>query len=139
VPTNWRRTAPSSAYYDLTLGAGAIATSKNFGNTQNILISGSVFNDLDKDKVKDSTEKGLSAWRVFIDKDNDGVFDSGESSVLTSSSGAWSFRGLAAGTYIVRVVAVSGWARTTPTGGSFTITLGAAATASGKNFGFAQT
>ena len=42
---------------------------------QNILITGSVFNDLDKDRIKDSTEAGLSGWRVFIDKDNDGIQD----------------------------------------------------------------
>jgi uncharacterized protein (DUF2141 family) len=138
LPSGWRRTAPSAGYYDLTLSSGATTSNRNFGNTQNILITGSVFNDLDKDKVKDSTEKGLGSWRVYIDKDNDGVFDAGENSVLTTSSGSWTFKSLAAGTYVVRVVTQSGWSRTTPTGGSITITLGAGATASGKNFGFAK-
>lgn len=138
LPANWRRTAPSSGYYDLTLGNGATASSKNFGNTQNVLITGSVFKDLDKDKTKDANEGGLSSWRVFIDKDNDGIFDAGEASVLTNSSGSYTFKALGAGTYVIRVVAQSGWTRTTPTGSSINVTLGAGATASGKNFGYVQ-
>jgi hypothetical protein len=138
LPAGWRRTAPSAGYYDFTLSSGATTSNRNFGSTQNVLITGSVFNDVDKDKIKDTTEKGLGSWRVYIDKDNDGIFDAGENSVLTTSSGNWTFKSLAAGTYVVRVVTQSGWTRTTPTGGSIAITLSAGATASGKNFGFAK-
>lgn len=135
LPSGWRRTAPSSGYFDLTLGNGASATGKNFGNTQKILISGSVFNDADGDRVKDSTEAKLSGWRVFIDADGDGIYDSGEKSVLTDTSGNFSFKSLAAGTYNVRVVQQSGWTRTTPTSGYFSITLSAGASSTGKLFG----
>ncbi len=138
APAGWRRTTPSSGYFDLSVASGATASGKNFGNTQNVLISGSVFNDLDKDGIKDSTEKGLSSWRVYIDTDKDGVFDSTEPNVLTDSSGNFTFRALPAGTYVLRVVPAAGWTRTTPSTGSFTFTLSAAGLVSGKNFGFAQ-
>jgi uncharacterized delta-60 repeat protein len=131
----WRRTAPSSGYFDITLGNGASSTNKNFGNTQKVLISGSVFNDLDGDRIKDSAEAKLSGWRVFIDADSDGVFDSSEKSVLTDASGNFAFKDLAAGTYKVRVVTQSTWTRTTPTSGYFSITLAAGASSTGKLFG----
>ena len=135
VNSGWRRTAPSAGYFDVTLASAQNLTAKNFGNTQKVLISGTVFNDANGDKIKNSTEKGLSGWRVFIDKDNDGIFDAGESSVLTDINGNWSFKTLSAGTYVVRIVQQSGWRRTTPTSGSFTITLAAGASSTGKLFG----
>jgi hypothetical protein len=134
LQTGWRRTAPSAGPYDVTLGSGA-STTRNFGNTQKILISGTVFNDLDGDKIKDAGERGLAGWRVFIDKDLDGIFDSGETSAVSDASGNWSFRSLSAGTYRVRVVQQSGWKRTTPTSGYHSVTLASGAISTGKLFG----
>jgi protocatechuate 3,4-dioxygenase beta subunit len=135
VPAGWRRSQPSSAAYTLTLGNGAAATGKNFGATQRVLISGTVFNDLNGDRVKNSGEAGLSGWRVYVDADNDGKFDSGEKNLLTDSRGNWAFRDLAAGAYRVRVVPQSGWGLTTPTAGVFSITVGSGQTSTGKLFG----
>ena len=135
LPSGWRRTTPSSGYFDLTLSNGGSSTGKNFGNTQKILISGTVFNDLDGDKIKDSGEVGLSGWKVFIDSDSDGVWDSSEKYVTTSSSGSWSFKNLAAGTYRVRVVQQTGWTRTTPTSGYHSVTLSSGGSSTGKLFG----
>ena len=60
LPSGWRRTSPSSSYYDVTLGSGASTSGKNFGSTQKVLISGSVFNDLDGDL--------MTFWRVLRDR-----------------------------------------------------------------------
>jgi hypothetical protein len=49
--------------------------------------------------------------------------------------GAWSFTGLAAGTYVIRVVPVSGLVATTPTGGVKTFTLTAGQSSVGNLFG----
>ena len=100
-----------------------------------MLISGSVFNDANGDKLRNSGEAGLSGWRVFVDKDKDGVLDAGENSVLSDSAGNWKFRTLAAGSYALRIVQQTGWTRTTPAGGAFAVTLGSGATTSGKLFG----
>lgn len=135
VNSGFRATNPSSRSFDVTVAAGQNVTNKRFGNTQNVLISGTVFNDADRDGVKDSGEAGLSGWRVFIDRDNDGRLDTGEASVLTDSSGNYKFTTLAAGTYRVRVVQQSGWTRTAPSGGSYSITLAAGRTSTGRNFG----
>jgi hypothetical protein len=135
LQTGWRRTKPSAAYYDVNVGSGGTASGKTFGNTQKILISGTVFNDLDNDRVKDAGENGLSGWRVFIDANGDGVWQSSEKSTLSNASGGWAFKDLVAGTYKVRVASQSGWTRTTPTAGYFSLTLGNGGSSTGKLFG----
>ncbi|MEA2707662.1 MAG: hypothetical protein QOF78_263 [Phycisphaerales bacterium] len=134
LQAGWRKTTAAS-WYDLTLPSGGSATGKNFGNTQKILISGNVFNDLNGDHLKSAGEGGLAGWRIFVDKDNDGVYDIGESNVLSDASGNWSFKQLLAGTYKLRIVQQTGWTRTTPTSGYHSVTLASGASATGKLFG----
>jgi hypothetical protein len=55
--------------------------------------------------------------------------------VLTDSSGNWSFKTLAAGTYKVRVAVQSTWKLTTPTAGYQSVTLASGASATGRLFG----
>lgn len=133
--TGWRRTTPNSGYFDLSLTSGATATSRNFGFTQKALISGNVFNDANNNRLRDNGEAGLSNWRVFIDANNDGLWQSTEANRLSDASGNWSFNALSAGTYVVRVVQQSGWSRTTPSSGSYSLTLSAAQLSTGKVFG----
>jgi hypothetical protein len=133
-PSGYRITNPTSGYFDVSLTSSQTVT-KSFGNTTNVLISGTVFNDLNSDKIKNTGERGLSSWRVFVDKDGDGVWDANENSVLTDSSGSFTFKALAAGAYKLRVVQQTGWSRTTPSAGYLTVTLAAGATGSGKLFG----
>src|SRR5262249_55092849 len=82
------------------------------GLTKLALLSGTLFNDLNGNARRDSGEPLLSSWKVFIDTNNDGKWESGEKYVLTTTGGAWSFN-LSAGTYRVRVAALSGWKFTT--------------------------
>src|SRR5439155_26539073 len=96
----FRITSPAKTFYDFTLGNGE-ETIKFFGNTTNILISGSVFNDKNGDGVKDTGENGLAGWHVFIDIDGDGVFDTDEPSVLTDSVGKYRFSSLGGGSWRV--------------------------------------
>ena len=131
----YRVTTPASGYADVTLASGQIVTGKHFGFTLKVLISGNVFRDTDGDRVKDAGEIGLSGWRVFIDTDKDGVWDSTEKSVLTDSSGNWSFKGESAKAFTVRVVQQSKFTRTTPTSGSFAFTLAGGQTKTGLLFG----
>jgi uncharacterized protein (DUF2141 family) len=131
----WRRTTPSVGYFDFTLANGAAVTSRHFGFTQKALISGSVFNDANGNRVEETGEVGLSAWRVYLDANNDGVWQSSETSRSTDASGNWSFNALSAGSYVVRVVQQTGWSRTTPTSGYHGVTVAAAQSATGKLFG----
>jgi uncharacterized delta-60 repeat protein len=135
VPTGYRVSAPSSGFYDVTLAAGQNVGSRNFGATARVLISGTVFEDKNNNRVRDANEGGLSGWRVYIDSNNNGRFDSSERSTFTTSTGAWSFFDLFAGTHRVRVVQQSGFALTAPTGGAHVVALSAGATATDRLFG----
>jgi hypothetical protein len=100
-------------------------------------ISGTIFNDLDADGVKDSNELGVgSDWIVYIDLDNDSIHDSNELFTTTDASGNWSLTGLGAGTYKVRQLLQTGWKQTTPTNNyGLNVTLIANQSVSGKLFG----
>jgi hypothetical protein len=135
VPKNWCVSSPLGAYYKLTIKDGGSATGRLFENTQKAFIGGSVFNDANGNGIKDSTETGLSAWRVYIDANNDGVFQSSEKSVLSDAKGNWQFTNLTPGTYAVRIVQQAGYTRTTPTTGSFSIGVGLGSYRSGNLFG----
>ncbi len=63
-----------------------------------------VWLDADNDGVQDAGESGISGVTVFLDTDNDGVQDVGEPTDVTDANGIYTFNGLIAGTYNVRVV-----------------------------------
>lgn len=79
-------------------------------------ISGTVFNDLNADGVKNTGESGQSGWTIYLDADGNGQLDTGETSTTTGTDGSYSFNGLAAGTYNVAEVQQSGWRQTSPVG-----------------------
>jgi hypothetical protein len=66
-------------------------------------ISGMVFNDVNADGVRQSSEAGLTKQRVYLDANFNGRFDRGEPSQLTGAGGTYAFAGLGAGIYRARV------------------------------------
>jgi hypothetical protein len=135
APSGWRQSAPSGGYHSVTIQVGVNLTGKNFGNTQRVGISGSVFNDANNNALVDAGEGGLGGWRVYIDANRNGVLDAGEVSVLSDSSGNWSFNNLAAGTYQIRIVQQAGWMRTMPANGYYTVTLTTGTASTNRRFG----
>ncbi len=140
LQAGYTQKGPAGGSYSVTLAAATpVATAKDFGNSTGATsgsISGTVFNDVNGNGVIDAGDAGLSFWTVYLDKNNNGKLDSGEPSVVTNSSGAYSFTGLAFGTYVVREVLQSGYTLTGPAGGSYSIALSSSvATATAKNFG----
>jgi uncharacterized delta-60 repeat protein len=117
-PSGWTY---STAPIDITLSAGQnvsnLAIGSKSGTSQppspTASITGFTFDDTDKDGQYDSTEKKTSGKTVFLDTNNNGQLDSGEKSTVTNTSGAFSFTGLAAGTYHVRRIFPSGWTYST--------------------------
>ncbi|HEY0009598.1 MAG TPA: discoidin domain-containing protein, partial [Tepidisphaeraceae bacterium] len=78
-------------------------------------LSGVVFGDVDADGVLDSSEAGLGNRVVYIDANSNNALDAGEAQTLTNATtGAFTFTGLAAGTYRVRHVFAAGTAISTP-------------------------
>ena len=63
----------------------------------------------------------------------------GDHFFLTDASGNWTFKDVVAGTYKVRVVQQTGWTRTTPTSGYYSVTLSSGGSSTGKLFGEKKT
>ncbi len=132
--TGFRITTPASTAYDFSIGAGE-TTIKFFGNTTRVLISGSVFEDINGNGVKDGGEAALAGWQVWVDLDGDGVFDANEPSALTDATGKYRLSSVSGGTYRIEVFIPSGWVATLPGSAARKITIGNGGTTSNKNFG----
>lgn len=137
TPAGHIRTVPSSGRQVVQLGAGKTVGGRNFGAVAAARITGRVFNDLDADGVRDSSESGARNIRVYVDANNNRRLDSTEASVLTGSSGTYSLTGQRPGTHIVRFVMPSGW-RLTSRYTYYTAILAAGQTRSGHDFGIAR-
>src|SRR5262249_4334757 len=73
-------TANRGARVRAPMGAPA-ATAVNFGNIQDLgTVTGTKFNDLDGDGVRDPGEPGLQGWTIYVDLNNNGTLDGGEPS-----------------------------------------------------------
>jgi protocatechuate 3,4-dioxygenase beta subunit len=83
--------------------AGQTSNGGSFGESQATgSLSGTVYDDNNRDGVQDGFESGVSNWAVYIDTNNDGTYDTGDIYVITDSNGGYSFTGLAPGQYVVR-------------------------------------
>ncbi|HSV15789.1 MAG TPA: SdrD B-like domain-containing protein, partial [Tepidisphaeraceae bacterium] len=137
--SGWRLVSPSNQFYNLDIKSGGSAPGRLFADTQKALISGTVFNDANGNKIKDGSEINLSGWRVYLDLNKDAKFDSGDASVVSDSGGNWQFGDLSPGTYVVRVVLQSGWSLTTPSTGSFSFSVGFGSSRIGNRIGVKRT
>ena len=109
---------------------------QNFGNVRGATVSGTVFNDLNGNGVRERTEPSLAGGTVFVDMNNNGTHDTGEpSAVSTDSNGSWSIGGVAPGTRVIRQVPPSGFRQTAPAAGFHTVTLTSGGIVAGRNFG----
>lgn len=136
LPANYALIAPAAGYFDVPVISGATAGGSVFADAPaTAVISGRVFNDGNGNGVRDPGEAGMGLWTVFIDYNNDGKIDGNDVSVVTDFFGNWSFKGLVAGTYVVRVAPAAGLTATKPTGSLLTIKLIAGQASSGNLFG----
>lgn len=78
------------------------------------VLRGVLYNDRNGNHKRDRNEPALAGWKVYLDKNNNGQFDKGEPTALSDANGAYSFTGLAAGSYNVAVVPKLGWIETSP-------------------------
>ena len=136
-PAGWGRSTPTTVPVAVNVTELGTAT-VNFGLTRAV-ISGTVFNDANDNGAQDNGEAGLAGLTVFLDFYGTGVFQSGDIAVTTSSTGAFSIAGLAAGTYTVNIAPLSGYTRTIPSSAGYTFTVAAGQRTGGATFGFHQT
>jgi uncharacterized protein (DUF2141 family) len=136
LPAGNSLVAPVAGFFDLTLLGGDTSVGSLFADTTaTSSIAGRVYNDANSNGLRDVGEPGLGLWKVYIDFNNNNVIDGKDVSVTTDINGNWSFAGLAAGIYTVRVVPVAGFVVTKPTGSVLTLTLAAGQASAGNLFG----
>lgn len=127
VPGDWLRTYPTGdGTHTFTVtpggtyaGARGVAEPPNFGNFQFMSINGLKFEDRDGDGALEPGEPGLQGWTIQLLRDGQVI-----ATTPTGADGAYSFSGLAPGTYQVREVGQTGWTQTTPNPADITAVSG---------------
>ena len=129
---NFRQTTPNPAPIAITSGSNA--TSINFGNQFFAgTISGTKFNDINSNAVRDPGEQPLANWQIYLDLNRNNRFDGDEPFTLTNAQGDYAFVNIPADSYQVREVQQPGFRQTTPNPGSVNVTPGGIV--SSVNFG----
>jgi hypothetical protein len=124
VPAGFTQTAPPppGTIPAIVNFAQRSVTGLLFGNraiAQPGTVSGEKFNDANGNGVRDTGETGLSGVTIRVTDATGAV-----RTTTTDASGAFSFSGLAAGTYVVSEVVPGGFTQTAPAApGTFTVTL----------------
>ncbi len=138
LPSGVQQVTPTNNYGNHeTISSNQSLTGVNFSDKQIAgSISGEIFDDTNGNGKLDSGETGLSDWELYIDLNNSGAFVSGDPTTMTDSNGDYTFSDLAAGTYIIRVIRLSGWSQTLPTSNfGQHITIGTGQSVTGVLFG----
>lgn len=141
VPSGTTLIAPSATYHSVAITNGGALTARNFAIRTNATqalasISGTVFKDTNKNGKLDAGEAGLAGYVIFIDANFNGIRDANEKYTTTSATGAYSFTGLAAGSYSVNIVLV-GATIITPSNSLWWTTVTAGQALGGKNYAIA--
>jgi hypothetical protein len=97
-------------------------------------ISGTAFNDADRDRRRDPLETGRGGVSVYLDVNRNKKLDAGDPSTLTAADGRYTFDGLEPGTYRVRL-ALNPDERRTSKAGSYLVTVTDGTGAVNRNFG----
>lgn len=128
----WTCSAPATCSYDHTLTSREEVTGDEFGNWRPATMSGSKFNDLDRDGVWDENEPTLADWQINL-LGTAGTGGAVDTSTTTDANGNYSFT-VTPGTYTVCEVTQSDglWVQTYPA-------EGADCSANGGGLGWAMT
>jgi uncharacterized protein (DUF2141 family) len=136
VPAGFVQTAPAApGTFSVTVSPGQNATGFLFGNRAATgSVSGTKFNDLNGNGVRDSGEPGLSGVTIHLTSSSGATLTQ-----ITDASGNFTFLGLAAGSYVLSEAVPTGFLQTAPASpGTFTVTLAAGQNATGFLFGNQQ-
>ncbi len=153
----WTQSYPSGSIcgdgggWAINLAAGDVDSGNDFGNytkDERTLAtkSGTKFNDLNANGVRDAGEPGLPGWliRAYVDENGNGIKDAGDNTIggfaVTNALGNYSMS-LIAGKYIVCETQQAGWTQSYPANvacagfGGWGITLAPGDHDTGNDFG----
>ncbi|MBN1782251.1 T9SS type A sorting domain-containing protein [bacterium] len=90
-------------------------------------VTGTKYNDLNQNGIKDPGESGLSGWRFYLDTNHNDLYDSGEPYAYTDASGVYQIQA-APGSYELREELQAGWSVYGNAEVQITLTAGASVT-----------
>jgi hypothetical protein len=132
LPSGWKAINPESGSYSVDLKEGD-AADKNFANKlTSYSISGMKYNDLNGNGANDG-EPGMEGWKITLSGTTQGN-EAVQKELTTAKDGSYRFETLLPGTYTITEAEQSGWVRTAPAEGSYSIAL-SDADITGKDFG----
>lgn len=134
-PPTYRRFRPTTQFHDVTVAANTTAADVDFGNTNNVLMSGTVFIDANSNASIQSWETRLANFRVYVDLNNNAAFDAGEPNRITNADGFYQFHGLTYGTGVLRMEMQPGYFRVSPGPGGYAGSLTIGQIVNNLNFG----
>ena len=98
--------------YSIVLTSGSDEVDIDFASAELARVSGNVFDDADRDRVRGDEEDGTPNWTVnLIDVDGQVV-----ATTTTDSNGDYQFEDITPGDYVVQLVRREGWEPTSPIG-----------------------
>jgi hypothetical protein len=140
IQPGWIQTAPAvsaagSATYTVNISGGNNVAAKDFGNFQFGSVSGTKFEDLNANGVRDPNESGLAGWNITINGTDSITGTTVNQTTTTDANGNYNFTGLTAGTYTISETPKDGWVQTAPATGIYTVTITSEAVITGQDFG----
>jgi len=143
LPTGWEVAPTFSDSESVTVFSGTESLVPDFANFNlaTLLpgsVSGTVWNDLNGNGLRDLSEPGLASWTVFADLNSNGVLDGVDPSAISDAAGAYALTGLLPGTVTIIEQSMSGWRATAPATRVRTVALRNGDTLAGQDFGNAQ-
>src|SRR6185437_15016596 len=137
----WTITSPASNEYLVNVAAGQTVSGVNFATVPRFNTAhGNIFNDANRNGVRDVNESPLTNWTVYVDLNNNGVFDIYyEPQGITDSLGNFTVQGnFLLGDYTLRALPKQGWYPTMPPSGAITFKQTSTNPITGLNLGFVQ-
>jgi hypothetical protein len=133
LQSGYRKTMPPAGTpgYDVNV-SGASVNLLNFGNTKNIFLAGTAYNDANSNGVKDAGEAALPGVVVTIKSPAGGATIATRT---TDANGAWKVQGLGAGSGEAGAT-IAGYAATNPANGKYTGSASSGEQLGNLNFGF---
>lgn len=140
LPIGWESAPTFDVVQTVTVFSGTESIAGDFANinlatTVPGSISGTTWNDVNGNGLRDADDNGQSGRVVFIDANNNGIFDAGELGATSSPSGTYSINGITPGTVRVVQQAKTGWQYSAPMTGLHTVALKNAGIVTGIDFG----
>ncbi|MCX6674722.1 MAG: hypothetical protein NTY37_13200 [Methanothrix sp.] len=132
LTSGWKAITPESGSYSVAL-LDADVSDRNFTNKlSSYSISGMKYNDLNGNGANDG-EPGMEGWKITLSGTTEGN-EAAQKELTTAKDGSYRFESLMPGTYTITEAEQSGWVRTAPADGSYSVAL-LDADLTGKDFG----